>query len=188
MLRKNLIVLMVTLALIFMVKAPVVLGQCNSLELETEFNGSTATPQLNLYAEKMLTLQFGLFGFSVSSEAWSQAYAGPIYKPNAWLAVSVGYGIEADDNPGRLGSCVLVITNRFSLCGVYEYGGSGNWYKGIAICQVTKALGLGAMDQKFLDLGPRVELTVWKMKVWSAAFWPEPDNKLISHVGLSFNF
>ena len=86
-------------------------------------------PQINLYSRSFKnTSQFGFYYFALANQNWGQAYAGVVYKPIDWLLISVGAGLEVNEDPYRFNFNLHMFWEKISFIQIYEYGGSGFWY------------------------------------------------------------
>lgn len=128
-----------------------------------------------LWYEKDLTDSFGFFAFAwKESDGYREVLAGPTWKP--FKELQIGFGIGREIVPGEdRGSRRLFFFDAtkgdFNLYGAFENGRvSGPGHKVTATYALNERLGIGAMTEKGLGLGPRLEYNVKKnVQIWGAA-------------------
>src|SRR6185436_17146987 len=90
------------------------------------------------------------------------------------VELGIAGGIEIDDDPIR-GSAYIYSEKSpdstsakgksvFYLTG--EYVGSGYWYQGYFVYNVTRTVGLGVHAQYAGDIGPRLQWTKGHLQIW----------------------
>jgi hypothetical protein len=140
------------------------------------------------YATKKFSTELGVFGFSLVSPAWSEAYVGLIYDPAEWIEFGLGGGIESNNIPLRTGGFVWMGNDTYSLYACLEYGGSGYWYQVKAIANVDKTFGLGLFAQRYLGVGPRLEVNVPSAQLYLAPLYDFEVGKFGVLTGVSMNW
>ncbi len=142
------------------------------------------TPQVNVYVHGPIKGKLGWSAWTLTSEGWSEAYAGLTFAPAKWVEVSASLGLESADNPLREGGSVWVGKGSWSLLSIHEYGGSGYWYRYLGIYQATKTLVVGVNSTRFLGTGPYAEKKFDKVALWGT--YAIGDNRGVA--GARFNF
>jgi len=121
-------------------------------------------PQINIYSRTFKeSSQFGFYYFALANKNWGEAYAGVVYKPIDWLLISVGAGLELNDDPYRFNFNLHMFWNRISLIQVYEYGGSGFWYNILLNYELTESSYLGIIAERYYGLGIKYEYILKKI-------------------------
>lgn len=141
-------------------------------------------PQLNVYVHGPLKGDFGWSVWTLTSEGWSEGYAGLTYAPAKWMEVSASLGLETADNPLRGGGSVWLGSGRWSLLSLHEHGGSGYWYRYLGTFQMTKTVVVGVNSQRFIGTGPYVQASIGKVALWGT--YVIGDGRGV--VGVRFNF
>ncbi len=142
------------------------------------------TPQLNVYVHGPLKGDVGWSAWTLTSEGWSEAYAGLTYAPAKWIEVSASLGLETDDNPLREGVSVWLGGGRWALLSIHENGGSGYWFRNLGTFQVTKTFAVGLENRRFFGTGPYAEKKFGKVSLWGAY----AVNGDAGVIGVRFNF
>jgi len=142
------------------------------------------TPQLNVYVHGPLKGKLGWSAWTLTSEEWSEGYAGLTYAPAEWVEVSASLGLETADNPLRGGGSVWLGSGRWSLLSLHEHGGSGYWYRYLGTFQMTKTVAVGVNSQRFIGTGPYVQVSVGKVALWGT--YAIGDGRGVA--GVRFNF
>ena len=140
------------------------------------------TTQINIWAKGPIKDKVGWSLWSLTSESWSEAYAGLTFAPTSWVAVSASLGLESDADPLRVGGSVWVGKGRWSLLSIHESGGSGRWHRNIALYQATKTVAIGVDNIRFFGTGLHAEKKFGKVTLWGTC----AVNKGIA--GARFNF
>ncbi len=115
------------------------------------------TPQVNMYVYGTIRDQLGWSAWTLTSETYSEAYAGFTYAPAKWIEVSASLGLESAEKSFRQGASVWLGKGRWSLLSIHEDGGSGYWYRYLGTYQVSKTLAVGVNSTRFLGTGPYAE-------------------------------
>lgn len=123
-------------------------------------------PQLNVYVRGQLKGRVGWSAFTLTTETWSQAYAGLTFAPAKWVEVSASLGLENANSPLREGASVWLGKGRWTLLSIHEHGGSGYWYSHRGKFQMTKTVAVGVISQRFLGTGPYAEKKFGKVALW----------------------
>lgn len=182
---KTLLILLV--ALIFST-IPAVSQTTGSVELQSKWPaGEKYVPDMEIYLHGTVTGPLNWWGWSLTSADWSEGYAGLAFAPFSYLEVGAAYGIETSDPSGRFGSFAWVGDDQWYLLGFYEQGGSGYWHRAILNFYFTPNVGFGAMDERGLGSGPRLEVKVNKFVCWGSMLQKsgEPSAKLL---GIRYTF
>lgn len=147
------------------------------------------------YYEKNLTNSIGLYVLAEKeSNGYYEFYAGPKWKPLEWLEIGVGVGKENVPNSTRRNFFFDANGEKFSAYGTFENGGSGRWHQVKLVYRLTNKIGVGAMDETSLGLGPRVEYHIKKnVHVWGAVLRNREEEdkdtrKTISVLAINFSF
>ncbi len=134
--------------------------------------------------------KLGCFAWFLVSETYSEAYFGPTYSPFSWAQIGVGAGLEQTDTPFRLGGFVWVGRDQYSLLTIYEKSKTDYWYKAQANMNLNHWLGVGAIVQRFVGVGPRIQVTIpaSPIQIWGAPTydWQAKSWKGIISVRLLF--
>lgn len=112
------------------------------------------TPIMNIFGASDLTKKIQFFGFSSTSKAYNEAYAGLIYMPFSWLQIAGGMGIENAESPWRIGAYIWTGKGPWNLLLAYEDGGSGYWYKALVTYNLKEWLNVGLHTKRFMGIGP----------------------------------
>lgn len=131
---------------------------------------------------------FGWSAFFLTSQYWSEGYAGPTWSPAKWATLSASVGLQSaakGANPIRYAGS-LWLGNQFgSVFSVYERGAeaSNDWWKVKAFANVAKGVKAGVFLEKGKDAAPVLEVSIAKrFAVWGAYYKDAPQ------VGLKYNF
>jgi len=143
----------------------------NWVEERTYVSNGTTTPRVDGLFTHPLHRNLGTFVWFQVQQDYSQAYGGITYAPTSWIQFALGLGLEQYRQPARVGSYVWMGKGKCSALAVFEYGGSGFWYKVEGNFQITKTLGLGVNLEHFRGGGPKVEYSVPRTHV---KFWFSP--------------
>jgi hypothetical protein len=163
------------------------------VESQTNFQngrGETSTG-VNVLVNVTITKRFGLYSFGQTSKNYSQIYAGPTFSPKPWIQFGAGIGAEQAKHPLRGGAFVWMGKKKVSNLFITEHGASkgSGWYKNILNVQVTKRLGVGAIAQRFLGVGPYMQFKLSKrFMVWGGPTYDIPSHKAKATVALHYSF
>jgi hypothetical protein len=142
------------------------------------------TPQVNVYVHGPIDGKLGWSAWTLTSQGWSEAYAGLTYAPAKWVEVSASLGLESADHPLRKAASLWVGKGSWSLLSIHEYGGSGYWYRYLGTFQVTKTVAVGVNSTRLLGTGPYAEKKFGKVALWGT--YALGDNRGVA--GARFNF
>ena len=136
----------------------------SSLEIENLSNLKTKTynrPQINIYSNSFKSNpKVGFYYFALINQYWAQAYGGVIFKPIDWMSVSIGAGIEVDEDPYRFNVSLHIEKPRYNFIQIYEYGGSGFWYNVQINYKINKQNYLGLVGKRYYGVGINYEHTL----------------------------
>lgn len=161
---------------------------------------SDGTAKAILWYEKELTPSVGFFALAATDTTrYAAAYAGPYWKPIEWLQLGIGIGRENQPNAMRRAAFYSIDTEKFYSFGTVENGGSGPWYRAHAIYRLNERWSVGAMTEKDVGFGPRIEFNINKKNdviMWAAALRGNVPNvemeikerKTTLMLGFSFSF
>jgi len=131
------------------------------------------TPRLNMYAERDMGHGFGAFAYGLAMRDFGEIYAGPTYAPAKWLQVGIGAGMETN-GAFRSGGFIWAGGEKAYAIGFGELNAHGEWwYKGIAAWTPTKYLGAGAYAQRFMGVGPYLEVKI-QNQILPITLWAAP--------------
>ena len=158
LINNKLLIIIILLGLIsFSVKSQ----SFSSFEIENLSNLMTkdySRPQINIYANSFKSNpKVGFYYFALINQYWAQAYGGVIIKPYNWMSVSIGAGLEVDENPYRLNVSLIIEKTRFNFIQIYEYGGSGFWYNVQANYKINQQNYLGVVGKRYYGVGINYE-------------------------------
>jgi hypothetical protein len=159
-----------------------------SIESENLIAAGAVTPQINVYVQGPIasSKRFGWSAWSLTSKAWSEAYAGPTWTPRPWLSLSVSAGAETNKHPLRVAGSVSASKGKWAESYVHEKGGSGWWYKSVSTYQASKKTAVGFFSQRFAGSGPYAERKISRFVLWGTLL--RYQGKTEGLVGLRFNF
>ncbi len=136
----------------------------SSFEFENLSNFDSKTydrPQINIYSNSFKSdSKIGFYNFALVNQFWAQAYGGIIYKPNSWLSVSVGAGLETNETPYRFNFSVYIMKPKYSIIQIYEYGGSGFWYNVQANYKISAKNSIGLIGKRYYGVGLNYEYSL----------------------------
>jgi hypothetical protein len=160
------------------------LGEQNVMDMRGNF-----TPTITMYVTGKLASKAGVMAWGLVSEEWSEGILGGFYAPKSWIQLDLGFGIESDPKPFRTMGSVYLGNSRGSFYACIESGGSGPWYlfEGNIGFDLDKArAGLGFRAQRFVGVGPRIEVALKKVALWaSPVMWDvEYDGEKRGMVGM----
>lgn len=137
------------------------------VEVQTQSDGLT---EAALWYERDITPSIGFFALATTDTSrYVAAYAGPYWKPTEWSQIGVGFGRENQPNSERRALFYSVDTEKFYSFGTFENGGSGPWYRAHAIYRLNDRWSAGAMTERDLGFGPRIEFSPTKDSIiWAA--------------------
>lgn len=130
------------------------------VEIENRINGSVVTPNINIFSTRNITARASIFAFSLTSENYSEAYAGVSYNLRPWLNIGAGLGLETADSPWRVASSLWAGKGNTSLLVIYENGGSGYWYKAVVSHSVNQWFTIGVYMRRFIGVGPLLKVSI----------------------------
>lgn len=130
----------------------------SELRLLTTDRAQRPTFTLTTYVDHRISNTWGVFGWALVGEAWSEGYAGVLFIPKPWIEIGLGAGLEQDKNLYRLGASLWLGNDRVSSLTLVEYGGSGWWYQSTVLVSLAKVLKIGGMIQRGVGMGPRVDM------------------------------
>lgn len=145
---------------------------------EFEHDGMTS---LRLFVQKDFSKDDGIFVWSLVGTERVEIIAGPFIKPASWLKFGMGFGVESDDRPIRLGLLIITDTGPIENFLLYEEGGSGVWYTYSGTVRL-RAVSLGILSETEFGTGPLAE---FHLKRWSFSWAFTLDN---TQVGLKYEF
>ena len=139
----------------------------------------------DVWIQQNLKGKVGMFVWAQANPIYRQIYAGGSYQFTPWLQAGMGGGVEQADSVKRLGSFVYAAKKNESFFGIYENGGPGRWH----LARYTHRFGksrydLGFHNQAFIGSGPRAEINLGPVKVWSSALWERHGRNIM--VGVRF--
>lgn len=173
------------LAAILTILAPKVVSAQTTFWVEssnklTLNHGSSIEPQINASASTSFNSKVGLFLWVADNTQWGEAYAGPTLQLAKGIQVGAGIGVETDARGDREDIFALFYGNGRSLYMTAETGGSGPWYQVEGNQSVTLGktpAGVGFRYERFVGIGPRVELTVDKhILLWAVPLAVDFEN------------
>lgn len=131
---------------------------------------SDGTARAVLWYERDITQSVGFFALvSTETSRYAAAYAGPYWKPTDWSQIGIGIGRENQPNAVRRALFYSIDTEKFYSFGTFENGGSGPWYRAHAIYRLNDRWSAGAMTERDLGFGPRIEFNPTKDSIiWAA--------------------
>lgn len=141
------------------------------------------------YTRHNLNGQWGVFGYFLVQENWTEAYAGGFVAPLPWLEIGFGAGLEQfASNPYRVANIVWLGNRKVSMLNIVEYGGSGSWYQNILKYNVMDQLYLGLITQRFAGIGPYLEYSRSHVMFWGAPVhdWETGQNGLLIEIDSLF--
>lgn len=163
----------------------------------TKSDGSyQLAPKLNMYAERDMGHGLGAFAYGYVARGFGEMYAGPAYSPAKWLQIGIGAGMETA-GAFRSGGFIWAGGEKVYAIGYGELNAHGEcWYKGVAAWTPTRYLGVGAYAQRFMGVGPYLEVKIQNqtlpLTIWAAPvlYDAEADagSKGKSLLGLRANF
>ena len=108
-----------------------------------------------------------LFMWAQTGPGYHQLYGGPTWTPSKYLSLGAGPGVErsGDKVSLRVGGYVYVGKDRFGNVFLFEFKGSGPWYKNQTSFNAGKGVTLSVVNQRFAGTGPEVEYRIPKTKV-----------------------
>ena len=154
------------------------------VESVNQFNRSIEhTAQIDGRAVRSISSNLGVYTWWLVSEGWGEAIVGFEWSPSKSVTFEVGTGVEMDGNPSRYQLGLWMGNDHASLYSAYEVGGSGYWYLVQGNVPVMRGdgltVGLGFRAQRFVGVGPRLELDLpaHKVTVWMSGPMYDPEDK-----------
>lgn len=125
---------------------------------------SDGTSKAILWYERDVTESFGFFALATAEDPsrYAAVYAGPYWKPTDWSQIGVGIGRENQPNAVRRALFYSIDTEKFYSFGTFENGGSGPWHRAHAIYRLNEKWSAGAMTERDVGFGPRIEFNPTK--------------------------
>lgn len=180
--------LIIVVALLLFIPLTLTAQVTGSVELQNMWpKGDEFTPDIEVWLHGPVTGSVNWWAWTLNSRSWGEAYAGIAYAPTTWIEGGVAYGIETADPSGRLGTFLWAGEERWYVICFYEDGGSGPWRRTIGNFYFTQNFGLGAMEQRGLGSGPRLELKWNSFMVWGTMLQSEGQSTA-SFCGVRYNF
>lgn len=141
-------------------------------QFESQAEGSGIVPTVDLLIGGSIADTeigtIGIEGFSLITEGWAEAYAGPTYTPIPQLTIGFFVGMETStETLPRFAAEVIVSHEWFAFFGAVEFNSdsfdvqqTGLWYKVVATATTTDWLRIGLEWRRFAGLGPHIDVTV----------------------------
>ena len=142
---------------------------------ENRINTDGVTPSLIVFTDSKLADHWSVSTFSAVSTGYSQAYIGPVWKPNDQLALSVSAGIESSPSLWRVAAKALYADKGFKGFVILEDGGTGPWYR----VDITERIGcfkFGVLAKRYNGLGVRLGFAGKHFELWTAPLY-DPEAK-----------
>ena len=145
---------------------------------ETQVSASKVEGQYKLSpivagnASKRLGSGFGAFTFALATDGFAQLYGGPTYAPTKHLELGLGGGLSNNGEFRKGGYAWFGGSSGYLLAlGEHDHL-SGWWYRSIAAAKPTDTLAVGGHVQRYIGVGPYVELKletgVLPITIWAA--------------------
>ncbi len=126
------------------------------------------TPQIDVYVAGPIKGKIGWSAFTLTTDGFAEAYAGPTFSPTNWLSVSASLGLENNDQPIRQGYTLWAGKGGSFFFSIQEDGGSGRWQKNLLSVRTTSWLSLGVLHQSYVGFGPYVQTQIGKLSLWGS--------------------
>ena len=160
------------------------------VESKNTVKRGVVTPSINIVASGKLRGSVGWSLYSLTSEKYSEAYAGPTWSPLSWLELGGSVGLENSPKPFRYASSVWVGKGRYSILTIHESsraGGSGYWQMTRATVSIFEGSKIGFYSQRFVGNGPYLEKTLGRrLTAWASS--PIDNGRVGMLLGLRFAF
>ncbi|NOY50647.1 MAG: hypothetical protein GXO88_08820 [Chlorobi bacterium] len=116
------------------------------------------SPQVNIYSNYMReNSSIGFYFFALANKNWGEAYGGITLQAAKWLKINLGLGLETNPGPYRFNITFFAYHKRMSLLQIYEYGGSGFWYRIRANYNINTHHNIGLLAERYYGIGPVYE-------------------------------
>jgi hypothetical protein len=99
----------------------------------------------------------GFYFFALANKNWGEAYGGISLRAAKWLKINLGLGLETNTDPYRFNITFFAFYNKISLLQIYEYGGSGFWYRIRANYNLNTHHNIGLLAERNYGIGPIYE-------------------------------
>jgi len=178
-------------AMAAIVTAPAEASFCTELQIKITEEKTNYTP--NIYATHSFNDHIGISSFVLVDREWGEFVAGPTLSPAPWIEIGFSAGVEqVDDSPKtwRTVTSLWLGHGRYSSLGIFEKGGGGWWYTSRFIIHEADWLGGGVMAQRFVGIGPRVEISIphTPITIWGAGLHDLEGDSNNAIVGIKANF
>ncbi len=122
---------------------------------------------VNIDGETIGINETDLFIWAQAEPGYAQIYGGPTWTPKPYVSVGVGPGIEksGDKVNLRIGGYVYVGKGPISNVTLFEFLGSGPWYKNQTAFDAGKGVTLSLVNQRYAGTGPEIEFRIPKTSI-----------------------
>lgn len=154
------------------------------------------TPTMAAMATKPFGSGIGGFAFSSATKGFGQIYAGPTFAPIKELELGLGAGLESSGSFRSGGYVWAGGSMGYALALTEHSHESGTWYRGIAALRPAKSLALGGHIQRYVGVGPYIELkldnetlliTLWASPI-AYDYEAQPGSRVKALMGLRAHF
>jgi len=135
------------------------------IELKQRVDKSGVNPIIDAYIHASINDKYGWSCFLQKTKGWGQLYCGPTLASHKWIEVSGSIGVQQGGKLLRVADSVWIGKGKFSVFHVDEYG-NGYWTQNVFKAQLSKSFSIGGHGQRFIGMGPYVEMNLKKVTVW----------------------
>ena len=118
-------------------------------------NQDGVSPNFVVYTETPFAKHWSFSTYSGVGVTYSQAYIGPVWKPNDDLSLGVSGGLESAPTLWRVAASALYIKKGFQGLLILEHGGTGPWYR-VDLTEKVGIVRFGFLARRYNGIGGRI--------------------------------
>jgi len=158
-------------------------------ESQNKIRGGKVSPRTNLYIRSTLNDRFILTTYTVVQNSYGEQLIGIIYTPRSWIEIEGTLGIETTDKPYRLETSLYLTKGRFSGFGLYDWGGSGGFWKFHGQVKLSSLLSASIFGRRYDGIGPRIDVSLpGGVGFWVAGLYNTEAKETVSLFALRRRF
>lgn len=133
-------------------------------------NAQGVSPSLEIASEVTLSEHWGFATFSKVSEAMSEGYVGPVWKPNEQFSLGLSAGFETAPPMWRVALTAVYRKQDFEALLILEEGSTGPWYR-LDLTERVRSLKFGLTARHQEGAGVRIGIIKEGFEVWAAPLY-----------------
>ena len=140
------------------------------IQKQSTFNKNGYRPLFIMNPEHDFNSKIGISSLVVLNPGWAEILIGPkwMITPELTIKALIGYEQAPEGIPLRGFIGVTYFGKKWSTLTFAEYGNTGYWYLHSTLYKVHKYLKAGVHAQRFVGIGPRIDIPIGKFNFWNA--------------------